>query len=57
MLATPPEVKHTYQNHTLDSTRWQRYGPRDDDRYRHLHLLEVRHHVDAVHRQASNFWN
>ena len=26
-----PEVKHVYQNHTLDSTRWERYIPRNDD--------------------------
>lgn len=26
-----PEVTRTYQNHTLDSTRWSIYDPRDDD--------------------------
>lgn len=26
-----PPVSHTYQNHTLDSTRWQHYRPRPDD--------------------------
>src|SRR5664279_4860977 len=26
-----PEVKHVYQNHTLDSTRWDHYKPRADD--------------------------
>ena len=26
-----PQVIHTYQNHTLDSTRWQGYQPRADD--------------------------
>jgi aryl sulfotransferase len=26
-----PEVKHIYQNHTLDTTRWERYTPRSDD--------------------------
>ena len=26
-----PTVVHTYQNHTLDSTLWQRFTPRDDD--------------------------
>ncbi|MEZ4713745.1 MAG: sulfotransferase domain-containing protein [Caldilineaceae bacterium] len=26
-----PQVIHTYQNHTLDSTRWQHYQPRPDD--------------------------
>lgn len=26
-----PEVVHTYQNHHLDSTRWQRYQPRKGD--------------------------
>ncbi len=26
-----PHVIHTYQNHHLDSTRWQLYRPRDDD--------------------------
>src|SRR5678816_4148146 len=26
-----PQRLHTYQNHTLDSLRWERYMPRDDD--------------------------
>ncbi|UCH24268.1 MAG: sulfotransferase domain-containing protein [Trueperaceae bacterium] len=26
-----PQVLHTYQNHILDSTRWKRYRPREDD--------------------------
>ena len=26
-----PQVLHTYQNHHLDSTRWEAYSPRDDD--------------------------
>ncbi len=26
-----PQVIHTYQNHVLDSTRWQYYQPRPDD--------------------------
>jgi aryl sulfotransferase len=26
-----PQRLHTYQNHTLDSTRWDAYKPRDDD--------------------------
>lgn len=26
-----PQVIHTYQNHALDSTRWQHYQPRPDD--------------------------
>jgi len=26
-----PQVLHTYQHHTLDSTVWQRFVPRDDD--------------------------
>jgi aryl sulfotransferase len=31
MAAALPEIKHVYQNHHLDSTRWQHYIPRDDD--------------------------
>jgi aryl sulfotransferase len=31
MFGTFPQVKHIYQNHHLDSTRWERYIPRDDD--------------------------
>lgn len=26
-----PKVTHIYQNHTLDTTRWESYIPRDDD--------------------------
>ena len=26
-----PKLIHTYQNHTLDSTRWAHFTPRDDD--------------------------
>lgn len=26
-----PKVRYTYQNHTLDSTRWQHFVPRQDD--------------------------
>lgn len=26
-----PTVRHIYQNHTIDSTRWERFTPRDDD--------------------------
>src|SRR4051812_34594511 len=26
-----PQILHTYQNHSLDSTRWNRYIPRDND--------------------------
>ena len=31
MTTALPQVIHTYQNHTLDSTRWQRYQPRSGD--------------------------
>lgn len=31
MTTELPQVIHTYQNHTLDSTRWQHYQPRADD--------------------------
>lgn len=31
MIEQLPQVLHTYQNHTLDSTRWQHYRPRPDD--------------------------
>jgi aryl sulfotransferase len=31
MTQSLPEIKHVYQNHTLDSTRWERYKPREDD--------------------------
>jgi len=31
MTATRPAVTHVYQNHTLDSTRWDHFSPRDDD--------------------------
>jgi aryl sulfotransferase len=26
-----PQIEHIYQNHHLDSTRWQRFAPRDGD--------------------------
>lgn len=26
-----PQIEHIYQNHILDSTRWQHYKPREDD--------------------------
>jgi aryl sulfotransferase len=26
-----PQISHIYQNHHLDSTRWERFVPRDDD--------------------------
>ncbi|MEZ4869390.1 MAG: sulfotransferase domain-containing protein [Caldilineaceae bacterium] len=31
MAEQRPQVIHTYQNHVLDSTRWQQYQPRTDD--------------------------
>ena len=31
MSQSLPEIKHIYQNHHLDSTRWQHYKPREDD--------------------------
>lgn len=31
MITKLPEVKHIYQNHHLDSTRWEYFSPRDDD--------------------------
>ena len=33
MLMTKPlpTIRHIYQNHTLDSTRWEHYSPRPDD--------------------------
>lgn len=31
MIDQYPKEIHTYQNHTLDSTRWARYQPRTDD--------------------------
>ncbi|MEZ4682868.1 MAG: sulfotransferase domain-containing protein [Caldilineaceae bacterium] len=31
MTTQLPQVIHTYQNHALDSTRWQHYQPRADD--------------------------
>ena len=31
MITQLPQVIHTYQNHRLDSTRWQHYRPRSDD--------------------------
>jgi aryl sulfotransferase len=30
-MQTLPTVQHVYQNHHLDSTRWQHFIPRDDD--------------------------
>ena len=30
-MADSPEVLHRYQNHHLDSTRWESYRPRNDD--------------------------
>ena len=31
MSVTKPAVRQIYQNHTLDSTRWDHYSPRPDD--------------------------
>jgi aryl sulfotransferase len=31
MIKQLPQVIHTYQNHTIDSTRWNGYKPRTDD--------------------------
>jgi aryl sulfotransferase len=31
MSASKPIVEHVYRNHTLDSTRWDRYSPRPDE--------------------------
>jgi aryl sulfotransferase len=31
MVSTLPQVTHVYQNHLLDSTRWEQYKPRDND--------------------------
>ncbi len=31
MLEAFPKVEHIYQNHTLDSTRWEQFQPRPDD--------------------------
>lgn len=31
MIDSLPQVKHICQNHTLDSTRWERYTPRAED--------------------------
>jgi aryl sulfotransferase len=31
MSFTLPPIIHPYQNHTLDSTHWERYSPRADD--------------------------
>jgi aryl sulfotransferase len=31
MANTLPEIKHVYQNHHMDSTRWEHYTPRNDD--------------------------
>jgi hypothetical protein len=30
-MADSPEILHNYQNHHLDSTRWESYRPRSDD--------------------------
>jgi aryl sulfotransferase len=31
MAQSLPEITHVYQNHHLDSTRWEHYKPREDD--------------------------
>ena len=31
MAGSLPRVEHIYQNHFLDSTRWDHLRPRDDD--------------------------
>ena len=31
MAGTRPAATHIYQNHTLDSTRWNHFSPRTDD--------------------------
>src|SRR5689334_10731376 len=31
MSTERPQMTHIYQNHTLDTTRWDRYTPRSDD--------------------------
>ena len=31
MAQSLPQIKHTYQHHVLDSTRWEHYKPRVDD--------------------------
>ena len=31
MTSKLPKVLHVYQNHTIDSTRWHHYKPREDD--------------------------
>lgn len=31
MTTELPQVIHTYQNHSLDSTRWQQHQPRAGD--------------------------
>lgn len=31
MMTALPQVLHTYQNHHIDSTRWQQFKPRKDD--------------------------
>src|SRR5262249_54894612 len=31
MTQALPEMKHVYQNHHIDSARWEHYKPREDD--------------------------
>ena len=31
MSLSYPTVEHIYQHHTLDSTRWDKYVPRNED--------------------------
>ncbi|MEO8392637.1 MAG: sulfotransferase domain-containing protein [Chloroflexota bacterium] len=31
MTTLLPQIEHVYQNHTLDSTRWERFNPRAND--------------------------
>jgi aryl sulfotransferase len=31
MLSEQPQITHVYQNHHMDSTRWDAYSPRNDD--------------------------
>ena len=30
-MAARPKIEHVYQNHHMDSTRWNWFTPRDDD--------------------------
>ena len=30
-MTQTPKIEHTYQNHHMDSTRWNWFTPRDDD--------------------------